>query len=1013
VSCMRTLSKLLLIAALAAIVTVFVRAQAPVVPGTVVGLGQTTAPCASGDCLLGWRLTHEQRDEGGPAPRSYFNGGLTYPPPPGAADSHSVWVSLSAGLDPLTAGSRLLVVTSSLGAYEAQVVSVLSTLPLELGVIAPAAVTGEPHSADAASVVFSAMEEAFGGALVQPLYLRVGIAALDASTGHPEVPREWTAATEFSFHPPDIAFQPQAQTYDGLPRPVTGTAWGIPSSDIVISYGSSGEPTAPTDAGEYEVSAEVRAGAPWGGLVRQGTMAILRAPVTVTQSDLVHDFDGTPKSAVVTTAPADLPVAVTYDHAASPPILAGRYTVVATVTDPNHEGSATGSLIIQDTEAPTAVLDVPATLEAGTRELVVSGARSFDTGGGAIVRYRWTLDGGAPVETTEPTFTFVVDPYIPLGVRTVSLVVVDDSGNQSQPDTAQVIVRDTLAPTAVLDAPASILAGQPLTVSGARSSDVAPGQIVQYRWQLDSDPAVVTAEPSFTFTGVAAGLRMVSLVVVDDSGNQSAPNTVQVLVQAPDTEAPTAVLDVPATLEAGTRELVVSGARSFDTGGGRIVEYRWTLDGGAPVVTLEPAFTFVVDPYIPLGMRTVSLVVVDDAGNQSAPDTAQVLVRDTLAPTAVLDAPASIVPGQALTVSGARSFDVAPGRIVQYRWQLDSDPAVVTAEPSFTFTGVTAGLRTVSLVVVDDSGNQSAPDTAQVLVQGPDTEAPTAVLDVPATLEAGTRDLVASGARSFDTGGGRIVEYRWTLDGGAPVVTLEPAFTFVVDPYIPLGMRTVSLVVVDDAGNQSAPDEQITLVRDTTAPVLTVPDHVTLEAPGAAGVPYVFTATAVDLIDPSPVVICSPPSGSVFPAGTTMVTCTATDASGNSSTAGFTVTVDVRHELVGLLDPYAHPDVRQFKSGSTIPLKWKYADGTGVIDSAAFTPVLSAYGPVSCGVDSGAETTVALDAPGNSGLQYHAESSMWQFNWKTHRVSGTTCYYIVIEQPELGVTASFPVKLVR
>src|SRR5262249_59177198 len=37
-------------------------------------------------------------------------------------------------------------------------------------------------------------------------------------------------------------------------------------------------------------------------------------------------------------------------------------------------------------------------------------------------------------------------------------------------------------------------------------------------------------------------------------------------------------------------------------------------------------------------------------------------------------------------------------------------------------------------------------------------------------------------------------------------------------------------------------------------------------------------------------VVCSPPSGSTFPAGTTTVTCTATDAAGNTAQCTFTVT---------------------------------------------------------------------------------------------------------------------------
>jgi hypothetical protein len=49
--------------------------------------------------------------------------------------------------------------------------------------------------------------------------------------------------------------------------------------------------------------------------------------------------------------------------------------------------------------------------------------------------------------------------------------------------------------------------------------------------------------------------------------------------------------------------------------------------------------------------------------------------------------------------------------------------------------------------------------------------------------------------------------------------------------------------------------------------------------------------TVVDNCDPGPLVACVPPSGSTFPEGTTTVTCTATDSSGNVGTCTFTVTV--------------------------------------------------------------------------------------------------------------------------
>jgi hypothetical protein len=78
---------------------------------------------------------------------------------------------------------------------------------------------------------------------------------------------------------------------------------------------------------------------------------------------------------------------------------------------------------------------------------------------------------------------------------------------------------------------------------------------------------------------------------------------------------------------------------------------------------------------------------------------------------------------------------------------------------------------------------------------------------------------------------------------------------------------------------------------DTTPPVLTVPGGIVVDATSPAGAAVAFAVTATDDQDPHPTVACSPSSGSVFPIGPTSVHCTATDASGNSAAASFTILV--------------------------------------------------------------------------------------------------------------------------
>jgi hypothetical protein len=83
------------------------------------------------------------------------------------------------------------------------------------------------------------------------------------------------------------------------------------------------------------------------------------------------------------------------------------------------------------------------------------------------------------------------DP-LPPGRYHFELVVIDDAGNESEPATIDVIVRDTQRPTAVLDMvnadktviKPEVSVGESFILSGLRSSDVAPGTVKSYRFTL-------------------------------------------------------------------------------------------------------------------------------------------------------------------------------------------------------------------------------------------------------------------------------------------------------------------------------------------------------------------------------------------------------------------------------------------------------------------------------------------------------------------------------------------------
>jgi hypothetical protein len=89
------------------------------------------------------------------------------------------------------------------------------------------------------------------------------------------------------------------------------------------------------------------------------------------------------------------------------------------------------------------------------------------------------------------------------------------------------------------------------------------------------------------------------------------------------------------------------------------------------------------------------------------------------------------------------------------------------------------------------------------------------------------------------------------------------------------------------------PAVEVPPAPDTTPPTLNgVPGDVVADATTANGAVVNYPSpTATDDQDPAPTVACVPASGSTFSVGTTPVTCTATDRSGNAASAGFTVIV--------------------------------------------------------------------------------------------------------------------------
>jgi gliding motility-associated-like protein len=135
------------------------------------------------------------------------------------------------------------------------------------------------------------------------------------------------------------------QTYNGTPLAATATTNPVGLSGVTITF--DGSATAPTAAGSYAVVTSLNH-PNYAANNATGTFVIAKATATFTLGGLSHTYDGTAKTATVSTNPTGLSgVTITYNGSVTLPINAGNYAVKASLNHPNYSASdATGTLVV-------------------------------------------------------------------------------------------------------------------------------------------------------------------------------------------------------------------------------------------------------------------------------------------------------------------------------------------------------------------------------------------------------------------------------------------------------------------------------------------------------------------------------------------------------------------------------------------------------------------------------------------------------------------------------------------
>ena len=260
--------------------------------------------------------------------------------------------------------------------------------------------------------------------------------------------------------------------------------------------------------------------------------------------------------------------------------------------------------------------------------------------------------------------------------------------------------------------------------------------------------------------------------------------------------------------------------------------------------------------FFPLGETTVTWTVTDTSGNVTSAEQL-ISVVDTISPEFII--PSNITVEAQNANSNSVELDVPS------TYDLVGISSITNNAPEFFPLGET----TVTWTATDESGNLSS-ITQQVIVSDTILPVIASPSDIKTEAESFDRNIVSIGIpETFDSVSIEIVS------NNAP-------------EFFPLGETTVTWTATDESGNTASATQLVTII-DTTAPTISQPTDIIVDATSA-------TSTQVELLPPGVLdsvsdVRLDNNTNNSFPLGETTVTWTATDESGNSSSITQKVTI--------------------------------------------------------------------------------------------------------------------------
>ena len=431
-----------------------------------------------------------------------------------------------------------------------------------------------------------------------------------------------------------------------------------------------------------------------------------------------------------------------------------------------------------------------------------------------------------------------------LGTVSVQINVSDVNGNTSAAIQDVVIVDD-------IDPSITVKSGTVTTyLNGSGVATIAEGDVVATTTDnCTVAPTVSLSASSFSCSEV--GSNTITITATDGSGNSSTAtkNVVVMDTISPSITAPSAV-----TLSLGAGGSVTlpgNTASASDNCGATTLTYSETSFNCSDIGT------------------TNVVVTATDANGNDSEATIAVTVQDVTNPTLAL-----VSSGITLALDANGSASLTTSQIVSSVSDNCSGVTVSVSPSSFGCSDL--GSNTVTVTATDASGNTTVQTGTVTVVD---------LIDPTITTVASPSDVVldASGNATLTTA--MVVASVTDNCTAVPTVTITPTSVDCSD----IGIVTVTVIAADNNGNTSTTTVPLNVVDQDAPVIVSAPGDTTLPACNSQ---YNYVVNVTDNCGYTATLTSGLAPGAIFPVGTTTVEWVFADASGNSVSHSFDVTVD-------------------------------------------------------------------------------------------------------------------------